>query len=47
MSHLPIASHIIIPQSIAWHAFTKGMNGSLLAPIAISGDKALAEHMSG
>jgi uncharacterized protein (TIGR03083 family) len=47
-SELPpaIAAHIIIPQSIAWRLFTKGIDrDSARAQITISGDKALAEHV--
>ncbi len=47
-SELPptIAAHIIIPQSIAWRLFTKGIDReSARAQITISGDKALAEHV--
>jgi len=41
-----IAAHIIIPQSIAWRLFTKGIDrDSARAMVAISGDKALAEHV--
>ncbi len=39
-----IASHIIIPQSIAWRLFTKGIDReSARAGVTISGDKAIAE----
>jgi uncharacterized protein (TIGR03083 family) len=47
-SELPsaIASHIIIPQSIAWRFFTKGIDReSVLAKVTITGDIALAEHV--
>jgi len=47
-SDLPsaIASHIIIPQSIAWRLFTKGIDrDSARAKLTISGDKALAEQV--
>jgi uncharacterized protein (TIGR03083 family) len=47
-SDLPtvIASHIIIPQSIAWRLFTKGIGrDSARAKLTIFGDKALAEHV--
>ncbi|MDX6458786.1 MAG: hypothetical protein QOE55_2483 [Acidobacteriaceae bacterium] len=39
-------SHIIIPQSIAWRIFTKGIDReSARAKVTITGDKALAEHV--
>ena len=47
-SELPsaIASHIIIPQSIAWRLFTKGIDReSARARVTITGDVALAEHV--
>src|SRR5215470_13207229 len=47
-SDLPstITSHIIIPQSIAWRIFTKGMDReSARAMVTITGDQALAEHV--
>jgi len=47
-SELPsaIASHIIIPQSIAWRLFTKGIDReSARAKVTITGDIALAEHV--
>jgi uncharacterized protein (TIGR03083 family) len=47
-SKLPpaIASHIMIPQSIAWRLFTKGIDReSARTRVTISGDKALAEHV--
>jgi uncharacterized protein (TIGR03083 family) len=47
-SELPstIAAHIIIPQSLAWRLFTKGIDReSARAQITISGDRALAEHV--
>jgi uncharacterized protein (TIGR03083 family) len=41
-----IASHIVIPQSIAWRLFTKGIGGdSARAQLTVVGDKALAEHI--
>jgi uncharacterized protein (TIGR03083 family) len=41
-----IVSHIIIPQSIAWRIFTKGIDReSARAKVTITGDKALAEHV--
>jgi uncharacterized protein (TIGR03083 family) len=47
-SDLPsaIAAHIMIPQSIAWRIFTKGIDrGSARAKVTITGDKTLAEHV--
>jgi uncharacterized protein (TIGR03083 family) len=47
-SELPsaIVSHIIIPQSIAWRLFTKGIDReSARAKVTIIGDIALAEHV--
>lgn len=47
-SELPstIASHIIIPQSMAWRLFTKGIDReSARAIVTITGDVALAEHV--
>jgi hypothetical protein len=47
-SELPsaIASHITIPQSIAWRLFTKGIDrGSARAKLTIIGDLALSEHL--
>ena len=47
-SHLPtvIASHITIPQAIAWRLFTKGIDrDSARAIVTIAGDKELAEHV--
>ena len=47
-SELPsaIASHIIIPQSIAWRLFTKGIDRQFArAKVTITGDVALAEHV--
>jgi uncharacterized protein (TIGR03083 family) len=47
-SELPsaIASHIIIPQSIAWRLFTKGIDReSAHAKVTMTGDIALAEHV--
>lgn len=47
-SDLPsvIASHIIIPQSIAWRLFTKGIDReSARAQLTLFGDQALAEHV--
>jgi uncharacterized protein (TIGR03083 family) len=46
--HLPtvIASHITIPQAIAWRLFTKGIDrDSARAIVTIAGDKELAEHV--
>lgn len=41
-----LVSHIIIPQSIAWRIFTKGIDReSARAKVTITGDKALAEHV--
>jgi hypothetical protein len=41
-----VASHIIVPQSIAWRIFTKGIDReSARAQVTISGDKTLAEHV--
>ena len=41
-----IASHIIIPQSIAWRLFTKGIDReSARAQVTIAGDIAFAEHV--
>jgi uncharacterized protein (TIGR03083 family) len=41
-----IASHIVIPQSIAWRLFTKGIDReSARAEVTITGDIALAEHV--
>ena len=41
-----IASHIIIPQSIAWRLFTKGIDrDSARAKFKIFGNEALAEHV--
>jgi uncharacterized protein (TIGR03083 family) len=41
-----IASHITIPQSIAWRLFTKGIDQeSARAKVSITGDIALAEHL--
>jgi uncharacterized protein (TIGR03083 family) len=41
-----IASHIVIPQSIAWRLFTKGIDReSARAKVTITGDIALAEHL--
>jgi hypothetical protein len=40
------ASHIIIPQSIAWRLFTKGIDRQFArAKVTITGDIALAEHV--
>jgi uncharacterized protein (TIGR03083 family) len=47
-SDLPsaIVSHIMIPQSIAWRLFTKGIDReSARAKVTIIGDKTLAEHV--
>jgi len=47
-SELPsaIVSHVIIPQSIAWRLFTKGIHReSARAKVTIIGDIALAEHV--
>lgn len=42
----PIVSHIVIPQSIAWRLFTKGIDReSARAQVTITGDIALAEHV--
>ncbi|HEY4358775.1 MAG TPA: maleylpyruvate isomerase N-terminal domain-containing protein [Acidobacteriaceae bacterium] len=39
-----IAAHIVVPQSIAWRLFTKGIDrASARAQITISGDQAIAE----
>jgi len=41
-----IASHIVIPQSIAWRLFTKGIDReSARAEVTITGDIGLAEHV--
>jgi uncharacterized protein (TIGR03083 family) len=41
-----IASHITIPQSIAWRLFTKGIDPeSARGKVSIAGDIALAEHV--
>jgi uncharacterized protein (TIGR03083 family) len=47
-SDLPsaIVSHIMIPQSIAWRLFTKGIDReSARAKVTMTGDKTLAEHV--
>ena len=47
-SELPsaIVAHIIIPQSIAWRLFTKGIDReSARSKLTITGDIALAEHV--
>jgi uncharacterized protein (TIGR03083 family) len=47
-SDLPsaIVSHIMIPQSIAWRLFTKGIDReSARAKVTMTGDETLAEHV--
>jgi uncharacterized protein (TIGR03083 family) len=41
-----ITSHIVIPQSVAWRVFTKGIDHFSLAPlITVTGDRGLAENV--
>jgi hypothetical protein len=41
-----LASHVVIPQAIAWRVFTKGIDReSARAEISISGDIGLGEHI--
>jgi uncharacterized protein (TIGR03083 family) len=48
VSELPsaIAAHVVIPQSIAWRLFTKGISHEAArAAVTITGDAELAEHV--
>ena len=41
-----VAAHIVIPQSIAWRIFTKGIDRNSVYPkLSLRGDTALAEHV--
>jgi hypothetical protein len=41
-----IVAHIVIPQSIAWGIFTKGIDRDSAYPkLTLVGDTALAEHV--
>jgi uncharacterized protein (TIGR03083 family) len=43
-----VSAHVVIPQSIAWRVFTKGIEREMArAEIVISGDRELAEHVLG